>query len=260
MNLCIDSGNTAVKAFFVQGNEIRAQYRFSNAEVQQQGLAALLVQAQAPVGQCDACIVASVSQLAESKLTNFNHLFSRLIRLSPDTPLPLINDYESKQSLGYDRIAAAAGAMCLFPGSNLLIIDAGTAITYDFLSDDRHFRGGNISPGINLRLESLHRHTANIPLYTVEEKNMQLNNLIIKPGENTREAVVGGIVRGIVYEMTGYIAHYVAKSNPCKVVVTGGDGLFFARLLKNSIFVHQELMALGLNKILEYNVEKDQTI
>ena len=105
------------------------------------------------LSQCDRLIFSTVK-----KNTLFESLLSNMyaISLNSSTPLPITNCYETPNSLGNDRIALAVGATANFPNNNVLVIDAGTCITYDFINSKKEYLGGSISPGIQMRYNALH--------------------------------------------------------------------------------------------------------
>jgi type III pantothenate kinase len=169
--------------------------------------------------------------------------------LSANTPLPIENRYLTKETLGKDRIAAVVGAYDLYPNQNLLVIDAGTAITYDFINEKGQYLGGNISPGIEMRFKALNYYTGKLPRVQPKEWNKLY-------GSTTEEAILGGVLNGVVFEVDKTIESFKEFYKNLKVIITGGDAEFFDNKLKNSFFVNFNLLALGLNRILEYNGEK----
>lgn len=175
---------------------------------------------------------------------NFNKIF-----LNPETPLPIKKDYETPQTLGSDRIAAAVGANFLFPEQNVLIIDMGTAIKYDYVSADATFRGGIISLGMRIRFEALHTFTKRLPLVEAHE----IPDLI---GKSTISCIQSGVVNGIIAEVNGMIENYQKLGN-CQVILCGGDAPFFESQIKKPTFALSNLVLIGLNRILLYNVEKN---
>ena len=152
--------------------------------------------------------------------------------------------------LGEDRLAAAVGAASLYPGRNLLIVDFGTAITIDQVSADGVFRGGNISPGVQMRFRALHDYTAALPLCESCEDQTLL-------GRSTVEAIRQGVMNGIAFEIEGYIARLFPEIDALSIIFTGGDAKFFVKRIKNTIFAHCDLVFLGLNRILEYNASEE---
>ena len=174
--------------------------------------------------------------------------FDEFIELDANTPLPIENCYKTKDTLGNDRIAAVVGAFDLYPQNNILIIDAGTAITYDILNDKNQYLGGNISPGIDMRFKALNQFTDKLPLVNQSEFNKLY-------GTSTENAIRAGVQNGVVFEVDGAIDTFKEFYNNLKVIITGGNAEFFDMKLKNSFFVHFNLIELGLNRILEYNGE-----
>lgn len=173
----------------------------------------------------------------------------RFFELHPTTPIPISNQYETPETLGKDRLAAVVGAYALFPGQHCLIVDAGTCITYDWLTKAGAYLGGNIAPGLSMRLQAMHRFTARLP----EVGSREEADLI---GRSTETAMRNGAQEGIRHEIEGYRQWSVAHLGAIRVLLTGGDAVFLANKLKSEIFVNQHLVLLGLNKILEYNVKR----
>jgi type III pantothenate kinase len=194
-------------------------------------------------------ILSSVKEFPENLAEALQNNFDTFIELTHETSLPIENHYLSKETLGKDRIAAAVGANDLYPNTNLLIIDAGTAITYDFVNDKNQYLGGNIAPGLEMRFKSLHHFTNKLPLVKTEN----LNKLF---GTTTEEAILAGVQNGFVYEVEKTIEMFKVFYGNLKVIITGGDANFFDKKLKYPFFVRFNLVALGLNRILEYNEDK----
>lgn len=172
-----------------------------------------------------------------------------VIMLDRQTPLPLQNHYHSPETLGLDRIAAAAGAWHLFPGEAALIIDMGTSITYDFVDGQGAFKGGSIAPGMQMRFQSLHEYTARLPLVQANPEEEPLLT-----GRSTVEAIKSGVLYGIIAEIRGMILSYRENYDVFKVIMTGGDMIYFESKIKEQIFAVRELTLVGLNSILTYNV------
>ena len=165
------------------------------------------------------------------------------------TSLPIENIYETPETLGKDRLAAAVGANELFPDQNLLIIDAGTAITYDLVSKKNQFVGGNISPGLEMRFKALNHFTGKLPLVSYSDEFQPI-------GRNTIDAIRAGVQNGILFEMAQTIDLFNRNYQNLHIIMTGGDSIFFDKKLNYSIFVHFNLTLIGLNRILEYNAKK----
>ncbi|MFQ3579804.1 MAG: type III pantothenate kinase [Bacteroidales bacterium] len=173
-----------------------------------------------------------------------NHI--KLIILDTNTRIPIQNLYETPHTLGRDRIAAAVGGWSMFPNKKLLIIDIGTAITYDYVSEAGEFLGGNISPGITLRYKSLYEFTGKLP-YITPANNYPLF------GVSTETAIRSGVQTGIVNEINSYICAFMEHYPAGIVIISGGDVKFIADKIKNNSIFEPELVLKGLNSILQYN-------
>ena len=238
MQLIIDVGNTRVKAAIFHEDALQAGHHFLLEDfIEEVGEFAGLY----PVKKA---IISSVGRLSEEQARSVQLRFPTII-LSHTTPLPFSNDYGTPHTLGVDRIALVAAFAKAYPKKNGLIIDAGTCITYDYITAEGSYKGGAISPGLRLRYETLNNLTANLPLL---EK--QLPQSII--GTTTNEAIHSGVVNGVLLEMDGAINHYKEHYNVEIVIITGGDAEFLAKRLKNSIFAHSKFLLEGLNYILTY--------
>ena len=196
-------------------------------------------------------IISSVVNDSREMIDYLGSLFPTCIELDHHTPLPLVNCYRTPETLGYDRIAAAVGAYTIYPGKNVLVIDAGTAITYDIVTSGGEYLGGNISPGLGIRFKSLNKYTNRLPLLEPPEDKPRLI------GDSTKEAIEAGIVHGTVFEMDGLIDAISQNHPKLQVVLTGGDAKYFEGKLKSSIFVDLNLNLIGLNRILEHNAAED---
>ena len=197
----------------------------------------------------DKAILSAVSSV-DAKLEYFlKSEFSYFLKIDHQTPVPIQNKYKTPETLGLDRLAAAVGANALFPDQDLLVIDAGTAITFDLVEKNGTFAGGNISPGLNCRFRALHEFTSRLPLVEASDEWPQI-------GLSTEDAIRAGVTTGMILEIEGMI-ELLRKNRPgLQAILTGGDALFFERRLKSPIFVKFEITLIGLNRILEYNVEK----
>ena len=169
-----------------------------------------------------------------------------MLYLGADTPLPVENLYETPRTLGYDRMAAVVGANALCPGRDLLVIDAGTCITYEFIDASGRYHGGNISPGLQMRFKALHQFTGRLPQVQAEGRLLPL-------GKDTDTAIRSGVLQGMEYEISGYIQTMKHKYPELLVFLTGGNEFSFDTNLKNIIFADKFLVLKGLNRILNYN-------
>ena len=243
MNLVIDIGNSYSKIFIFNNNTILYTVRF--LKINQKQIFAILKD----YPKVQNIILSSVKKIKKECINFLNSESQLFIELNHQTALPITNEYKSPTTLGRDRLAAVVGANTILPASNVLVIDAGTAITYDILTKDSKYKGGNISPGLETRFKSLAHFTGKLPL--VEKKDTEA--LI---GNTTNEAILIGVQKGIEYEMRGFINAFALQYPDLKVILTGGDTFFFDRKLKKTIFAEPNLVSIGLNRILNYNVEK----
>jgi len=199
--------------------------------------------------QLTQAILSSVKPVDDEILQFLSGNFDLFIELDHLTELPIENLYETPETLGKDRLAAAVGANELFPDQNLLIIDAGTAITYDLVSEKNQFVGGNISPGLQMRFKALNHFTGKLPLISYSDEFQSI-------GKNTTDAIRAGVQNGILYEIDQTIDLFNRNYQNLQIVMTGGDSIFFDKKLNYSIFVHFNLTLIGLNRILEHNAKK----
>ena len=169
------------------------------------------------------------------------------IELGHDTRLPIQIVYATPGTLGMDRIAAACGAASLFPGKNCLVIDAGTCVTMDVLLKTGVYVGGNIAPGLRMRLSAMHEYTAKLPLVEPGWPELPF-------GDSTLHALQNGASLGIIMEIEGLLHRTKGAFGEVSIVMTGGDAVFLAERLESQIFVTPELVAQGLFQILAFNV------
>ena len=172
------------------------------------------------------------------------------LSLSPALKLPLKLLYQTPETLGADRIAGSVGANFLYQQKNILKIDFGTCITFDFVNEAGEYLGGAISPGMMMRFKSLHNYTAKLPLVDP----MQFTSFELT-GTDTTTSILSGVVNGIKEEVNGIIKQYDSRFGNLTIVATGGDALLFVTLLKCEIFARPYLVLEGLNRILNYNLE-----
>lgn len=241
MNLTIDIGNTRIKLGLFEKERLLEKWIWEDWSVEE--LFSL-----ATNQKVKNVILCNVGKTVPEKITKvlINNFF--YIELNTNTPLPIQNTYKTPETLGKDRLAAVVGAYSIFPNQNCLVIDAGTCITYEFLSADGVYLGGNIAPGLEMRLKAMHHFTAKLPLVETGE----IENVI---GFDTKSAMRNGAQLGAALEIQGFIDWCGSEWGSINVILTGGDADFLVKNLKSQIFVNPNLVLQGLNKILNYNVE-----
>jgi type III pantothenate kinase len=174
------------------------------------------------------------------------------VMLDQNTPLPLVNKYNSPETLGKDRLASAVAGCNIFQKKDVLVIDAGTCIKYDFVNAQAEYLGGAISPGLRMRFSALHTFTEKLPLVEMTG----YNSLI---GKNTSESLLSGVINGASAEIDGIIERYREIYPEIQVVLSGGDAEYLVSKLKNEIFAVSNIVLNGLKLILDYN-DKQKTL
>ena len=183
-------------------------------------------------------------------------LMARFHRLSYRSVFPFEIDYETPETLGMDRVAAVTGARQLASKTPLVVVDAGTCITIDFLDDQDVYRGGAILPGLTMRLRAMNEQTATLPLIVPTDEERSGRVAIPLEGRSTREAILAGVLRAAVYEIQGFIDEYARRYEDVKLFLTGGDADFFANQLIFPNFANPNLLFIGLEKLLELNIKR----
>lgn len=191
-------------------------------------------------------IVSTVVDVTDAVVYALKELQIEILWVGVDLRLPVRIGYSTPKTLGSDRLAAVVGAYAKFPNRNILVIDAGTCITYDLVTSDGLFLGGNISPGIDMRFKALNMFTSRLPLVSAEGERPYV-------GHNTETAIRMGVISGVEYEMIGYINDMNGKYPDLLVFLTGGSDFSFEKKLKNEIFADKFLVLKGLNRLLKYN-------
>lgn len=240
MNLIVDVGNTFVKFAVFHNDKLIHKVSFELSEFEKE-----FKKIKKEFPKLKIAIISSVGRLT-NKQTEIIEQGLKVLELNHKVKLPFKNCYETPRTLGVDRIALVSASVNQFPNNNVLIIDAGTCITYDFVTDKNDYLGGAISPGIRLRYHALHNLTANLPLL---DKN-QPESII---GKSTESSIHSGVIIGVVKEIDGVIDEYKSEYQDLTVILTGGDANFLSNQLKNSIFANSNFLLEGLNYILDFN-------
>jgi type III pantothenate kinase len=239
-NLCIDIGNTVTKAaLFINSDMVHFEILGNNDPNRILDIIS--------DKKIDNCILSSVAENTENLRKILRNYIPNVFEFTTNTPIPVTNTYETPETLGKDRLAAVIGANFMHPGHNLLVIDSGTAITYDIIDDKGQYLGGNISPGMQMRYKALHTFTNRLPLISAASDFPMF-------GKNTTDAIRVGVQLGIIEEIDGVINKYKSIFPDLKVILTGGDAKYFDNKVKNLIFVVSNLVMIGLNRIIIYNV------
>lgn len=248
MILIIDQGNTLLKIALFHEDQLIELKTLKRATVEQVSiLIDSIVQKHANAGRLEGAIWSSVVEddhvIAEALKSRI-----KFIKLDTSLPLPIKIKYKTPRTLGNDRVALAVGAINQHPNSNILVIDAGTCITYDFIDKDGEYWGGSISPGISMRFKALHTFTSKLPLVN------QIDNPDLI-GNTTDASIQSGVINGTRAEVNGIIQKYENQFPSLKVILTGGDLKYFDKNTKSNIFAISNLILLGLKEIFKYNAK-----
>jgi type III pantothenate kinase len=192
------------------------------------------------IRQASAAMIGSVVNDTERLADKLSTLFPVQL-FSSGTKIPLENLYQSASTLGSDRLAASLGAYALYPDADVLVVDAGTCIKYNFTNAANQYLGGGISPGLSMRFKALHQFTGKLPLIEPGTETVELI------GHDTRHSILSGVIAGSAAEVDGIIAQYREQYPALIAVISGGDSEYLAKQLKSSIFTVQNLVLKGLN-------------
>lgn len=239
--LIIDQGNTAIK-IAVFSADIQIFYQKLLNESFEDVVLKLLKQY-----NIEYCVIASVVENAQKRFDFVCKKISKTIFVSNRTPMPFRNDYATPLTLGVDRLALVAAAVTRYPNTNVLVIDAGTCITFDLVTEQKVYLGGAIAPGIGMRLEALHHFTSKLPL--IAEQDFDPTHFV---GNTTQGCILSGVYHNVICEIEGVIAQYKAQFKNLTVVLTGGNHLYLAKNIKSRIFAHPFFLFEGLYAILQH--------
>jgi len=236
--LCLDFGNTRLKAAIFNGDKIETVITLTNDAVES---IEQLVSAYNPGKSILSSVInhnPEIENLLAAK-TKF-HLLNHLSKLAFSTPVG------KPETIGADRLALCAAAVHFYPAKHNLVIGLGTCITYNFVNKFHEFLGGGISPSLEMRLKSVNYYTAKLPIVKADS-NVPLI------GYDTATNILSGVILGIVYELNGFIDEYASKFDNFNVLLTGGDITYLASHFKNKIFADPDLIFKGLYAISETN-------
>ena len=236
MNLIIDIGNNSAKFFLFNGEQMILHTRKNNSSFD-------VIDEWNGLYDIEKVIISSVIADSPELLDSISNLKCPVVRFNNSMQLPLEIKYRTPHTLGSDRLAAAVGAWNEAPERNMVVIDAGSAITVDFIDRNGAYLGGNIAPGIKMRLKALHEYTALLPMVEKEGDTPAI-------GYDTETAIRSGVINGICHEIDGYINEFKQKYCDVLVFLTGGDEKTLKNRVKNCIFADKYLVAKGLNRIL----------
>lgn len=240
MNLIIDVGNSRIKLAVYSSKGLISK-KVIQAEVISETVSSLI----SKYPSIDHAIISSVGSIDKKAIKEIEKMIPLLV-LTHELKLPFKNNYGTPKTLGVDRIALVSASVEQFPDNNVLIIDAGTCVTYDFINSKNEYLGGAISPGIRMRYQSLNNFTSNLPLLETKPPRHFI-------GKSTAGSIHSGVINGILKEIDGIIEDYQKNYEHLTVILTGGDVNLLSKRLKSSIFANSNFLLEGLNYILEFN-------
>lgn len=238
-NLTVDIGNSRIKLGLFEGNVLShsASFLYDQEDVLMKWISDRAV---------DASVLSSV-QREDHPLVQRLMKALRPFRFDGRSPLPVVLHYQTPETLGQDRIAALCGARSIYPGRDLLIVNAGSCITYDLLTGQGIFEGGNIAPGMKMRWRAMHEFTGRLQM--VDSSGIDFSQLL---GRNTEEALALGVIQGIAAEIETYFSHLQLKYPELSLVMSGGDAVYLSSLAGRELILEPNLVLYGLNEILQY--------
>jgi len=242
MNLVIDIGNTRVKLAVYEEYSLVNKYIILKKDFFESIEKILKKYPKLKKG-----IISSVDFFSKEEENKLRSIIE-LTLVHSKMRLPFNNLYQTPKTLGLDRIALIAAAATQYSEKNVLVIDAGTCVTYDFINSKNQYLGGAISPGLTIRYESLHNLTAKLPLLKPEDSNELIGN-------STTSSIHSGVINGLISEIDGIIQHYQTTYQDLTIILTGGDTNFLAKRLKSSIFANSNFLLEGLNHLLKINTD-----
>jgi len=236
VTLCIDEGNTSAKIGLFAGEKMVKYGTF------QEDWGDDLKQFIGVVPVDNVIVTSSKEDYSKLEETLADYK-TRIVKSVEDIPLEI--DYDTPHTLGKDRVLTAYASSVLYPGENAAIFDIGTCMTSDFLYLGKKFMGGNIAPGLLMRLKAMHEHTAKLPWVEPSNENKML-------GKSTEKALQNGAYWGMVFEIEGFMFSLRQNYNPVRVMVTGGSAHHFAQRLGRKIYIDPFLNIKGLHYLSKY--------
>ncbi len=238
MNLVVDAGNTRMKYAFFKGNQLVAAKYCGDDLLEDIGK-------YRGMGERVDLLLSGSGKIPDDMREMLKGAVDWWVEASSQMPLPLKIGYATPATLGFDRIAICTGAMGMYPGCPLLVIDSGTCITFNYVDAEGTFLGGNISPGVDMRFRGLQHFTARLPLVVSSHEYGGM-------GHTTEEAIRNGVMNGMLFEVRSYIDEFMEAFENGRVVVTGGNSVFLEKKLPNEVEYCRTLGFLGLNEILVF--------
>jgi type III pantothenate kinase len=239
ISLAVDIGNTRIKASVFDHSSVLDERVTDTASLPE-----IIAQFKPAYA-----VLSAVGSRAEEIIRVIGEHHIPLLHINHQTSFPFTIDYETPHTLGMDRLAGVAAAQHLYPQTHCLVIDAGTCITYDFITAEGVYKGGAIAPGLTMRLRAMHEFTHKLP-------QPELRWPADFEGKSTEQSLLSGVVPAVADEINARIDRYMQRYGPVQAILCGGDAPLLSEQLKNNIFAVPSLIMKGLNQILLFNVNK----
>ena len=237
-NLLIEMGNTALKAVWAEGDTLGKTIRYQGEKTIE------FIQHITEKEKPNVMVLASVRDISSQDEDVLKTLCRELVLIDKKHP-SILRAYGLPEYLSPDRAAGVIAVRKLFAGRECIVFDFGTILSIDFISEDGSYLGGNVSLGCRTRFKAINRYSKNLPLVNTPKELTSIGSTLVS-------SVEAGVMLGIKFEVDSYIA-----SRPESVVIyTGGDANLFVRYTRNSAFVVNNLVLMGL-AVISLDYEKN---
>lgn len=237
-NLLIEMGNTALKAVWAEGDTLGKTIRYQGEKTIE------FIQHITEKEKPNVMVLASVRDISSQDEDVLKTLCKELVLIDKKHP-SILRAYGLPEYLSPDRAAGVIAVRKLFAGRECIVFDFGTILSIDFISEDGSYLGGNVSLGCRTRFKAINRYSKNLPLVNTPKELTSIGSTLVS-------SVEAGVMLGIKFEVDAYIA-----SRPESVVIyTGGDANLFVRYTRNSAFVVNNLVLMGL-AVISLDYEKN---
>ena len=237
-NLLIEMGNTALKAVWAEGDTLGKTIRYQGEKTIE------FIQHITEKEKPNVMVLASVRDISSQDEDVLKTLCRELVLIDKKHP-SILRAYGLPEYLSPDRAAGVIAVRKLFAGRECIVFDFGTILSIDFISEDGSYLGGNVSLGCRTRFKAINRYSKNLPLVNTPKELTSIGSTLVS-------SVEAGVMLGVKFEVDAYIA-----SRPESVVIyTGGDANLFVRYTRNSAFVVNNLVLMGL-AVISLDYEKN---
>lgn len=237
-NLLIEMGNTALKAVWAEGDTLGKTIRYQGEKTIE------FIQHITEKEKPNVMVLASVRDISSQDEDVLKTLCRELVLIDKKHP-SILRAYGLPEYLSPDRAAGVIAVRKLFAGRESIVFDFGTILSIDFISEDGSYLGGNVSLGCRTRFKAINRYSKNLPLVNTPKELTSIGSTLVS-------SVEAGVMLGIKFEVDAYVA-----SRPESVVIyTGGDANLFVRYTRNSAFVVNNLVLMGL-AVISLDYEKN---